>query len=115
MTVALLLTSAGGLVMASFPSLFTLQILFGYWGFSTIFLFWAAMIKATRNWGGLEQQGKAFGFLEGGRGIVAASIGVIGVTIFATLLPKEIKAASFEERQAAFQIVLSMLLLLLWH
>ena len=106
MTVALLLTSAGGLVMASFPSLFTLQILFGYWGFSTIFLFWAAMIKATRNWGGLEQQGKAFGFLEGGRGIVAASIGVIGVTIFATLLTKEIKAASFEERQAAFQIVI---------
>ena len=65
MTAALLLTSAGGLVMASFPSLFTLQILFGYWGFSTIFLFWAAMIKATRNWGGLEQQDKAFGFLEG--------------------------------------------------
>ena len=44
--------------------------------------------------------------LEWGRGIVAASIGVIGVTIFATLLPKEIKAASFEERQAAFQTVI---------
>jgi MFS family permease len=82
MTTSLLLTAGGGLVLADFPSYSTLQILFGYWGFSTIFLFWAAMIKATRNWGGKKQQGKAFGFLEGGRGIVAASIGTIGVLFF---------------------------------
>ena len=49
--------------------------MYGFWGFSTTFLFWAAMIKATRNWGGEQSQGKAFGFLEGGRGIIAATIG----------------------------------------
>jgi len=106
MTIALLLTAGGGLVLANFPSYSTLQILFGYWGFSTIFLFWAAMIKATRNWGGQKQQGKAFGFLEGGRGIVAASIGAIGVFVFSVVLPKEVNAASLEERQLAFQAVI---------
>ncbi|MDA8924075.1 MFS transporter [Flavobacteriaceae bacterium] len=106
MTTSLLLTAGGGLVLADFPSYSTLQILFGYWGFSTIFLFWAAMIKATRNWGGKKQQGKAFGFLEGGRGIVAASIGTIGVFVFSVVLPKEVIAASFEERQLAFQAVI---------
>lgn len=106
MASALILTAAGGLVLANFPSYTVLQVLFGYWGFSTIFLFWAAMIKATRNWGGEKQQGKAFGFLEGGRGIVAASIGAIGVFIFALLLPKEVSDASFEERQMAFQTVI---------
>jgi len=106
MTTSLLLTAGGGLVLADFPSYSTLQILFGYWGFSTIFLFWAAMIKATRNWGGKKQQGKAFGFLEGGRGIVAASIGTIGVFVFSVVLPKELIAASFEERQLAFQAVI---------
>lgn len=106
MTTSLLLTAGGGLVLANFPSYSTLQILFGYWGFSTIFLFWAAMIKATRNWGGKKQQGKAFGFLEGGRGIVAASIGTIGVFVFSVVLPKEVIVASFEERQLAFQAVI---------
>ena len=79
---ALILTALGGLVMATFPSYSGLRLLFGYWGFTTIFLFWGAMIKATRVWGGSDNQGKAFGFLEGGRGFVAASMGAIGVFVF---------------------------------
>jgi predicted MFS family arabinose efflux permease len=42
---ALLLTALGGLVMATFPSYLVLRVLFGYWGFTTIFLFWGAMIN----------------------------------------------------------------------
>ena len=82
MSSALFLTALGGLVLASYPSYKTLQILYGYWGFTSVFLFWGAMIKATRLWGGDNNQGKAFGFLDGGRGIVAASMGSIGVFIF---------------------------------
>lgn len=106
MATALLLTAAGGFVLAQYPSYAVLQVLYGYWGFSTIFLFWAAMIKATRGWGGLEKQGQAFGLLEGGRGIVAASIGAVGVLIFALFLPEQVKTASFIERQHAFQTVI---------
>ena len=57
--VALWLTALGGLVYATFPSYTTLKVLYGYWGFTTIFLFWAPMIKATRAWGGKKAQGKA--------------------------------------------------------
>ena len=106
MASALLMTAAGGIVLAQFPSFFTLQLLYGFWGFSTIFLFWAAMIKATRNWGGLNQQGRAFGYLEGGRGIVAASIGAAGVLIFSLLIPEDVVSAQFEERQSAFRWVI---------
>ncbi|MDC3181914.1 MFS transporter [Flavobacteriaceae bacterium] len=67
MSSALFLTALGGLVLASYPSYQTLQILYGYWGFTSVFLFWGAMIKATRLWGGDNNQGKAFGFLYGGR------------------------------------------------
>ena len=66
---SLFFTSFGGLVLASYPSYFVLQILYGYWGFSTVFLFWGAMIKATRIWGGTDNQGQAFGFLDGGRAV----------------------------------------------
>lgn len=106
MALSLFMTAAGGLYLAQIPSYKGLQWLYGYWGFSTIFLFWSAMIKATRNWGGGEQQGRAFGYLEAGRGLVAASIGVLGVVIFSFLLPKDVGAASFEERIAAFQYVI---------
>ncbi|MDA7707769.1 MFS transporter [Flavobacteriaceae bacterium] len=106
MSSALFLTALGGLVLASYPSYQTLQILYGYWGFTSVFLFWGAMIKATRLWGGNKNQGKAFGFLDGGRGIVAASMGSIGVFIFSRILTTEIESSSVIERQEAFKYVI---------
>lgn len=106
MAVALFSTSLGGIYMAQYPSLLGLQIVYGYWGFSTIFLFWAAMIKATRQWGGQTKQGRAFGFLEGGRGLVAAFIGAAGVYIFSMVLPDDLAAASLAERKNSFQAVI---------
>jgi nitrate/nitrite transporter NarK len=82
MAVALWSTALGGWIYATFPGYATLQVLYGYWGFTTIFLFWAPMIKATRIWGGHNSQGKAFGFLDGGRGLVGALFGFLGVYIF---------------------------------
>lgn len=104
--VALFLTAAGGLLLATFPSYLLLKILYGYWGFTTIFLFWAAMIKATRVWGGPKSQGIAFGFLDGGRGLVAAGFGSLGVLIFSIFITSEIAVASFEERKEAFRYVI---------
>ena len=105
-TISLFLTSFGGLVMATYPSYLIMQILYGYWGFTTIFLFWGSMIKATRVWGGTEYQGKAFGFLDGGRGLVAASFGTIGVVIFSLFLTSDIRTATLEERKEAFRYVI---------
>ena len=103
---SLLLTAFGGVVLSTFPSIQVLKVVYGYWGFTTIFLFWGAMIKATRVWGGTSKQGKAFGFLEGGRGFVAASIGAIGVYIFSMILSENFANASLVERQDAFRYVI---------
>ena len=48
------------------------------------------MIKATSTIGGMKNQGKTFSFLDAGRGIVASSIGVIGVLIFAFVVVGDI-------------------------
>ena len=104
-TSALFLTALGGLYLATFPNYFQLKLLFGYWGFTTIFLFWGAMIKATRVWGGDTQQGRAFGFLEGGRGLVAATLGAVGVFIFSLFLPETVESSSLLQRQQAFRYV----------
>ncbi|MDG1831041.1 MAG: MFS transporter [Flavobacteriaceae bacterium] len=106
MSYSLFFTSFGGLVLASYPSYFVLQILYGYWGFTTVFLFWGAMIKATRVWGGTDNQGQAFGFLDGGRGLVAASMGSLGVLIFSVFLINDIELTSLTERKEAFRYVI---------
>ena len=64
MSISLILTACGGLYMSTIPGEIGMMILYGYWGITTIFLFWAAMIKATKDWGGNLSQGKAFGLLE---------------------------------------------------
>lgn len=103
---ALWMTAAGGLVYSSFPSYNLLKVLYGYWGFTTIFLFWAAMIKATRVWGGSNSQGKAFGFLDGGRGLVGALFGTMGVFVFSLFIVSEVANASVEESREAFKYVI---------
>ena len=100
------MTALGGLVYATFPSYATLRVLYGYWGFTTIFMFWAAMIKATRVWGGATSQGKAFGFLDGGRGLVGALFSTMGVLIFSLFITGEIADASTQDSQEAFKYVI---------
>lgn len=107
MSIALILTASGGFYLATIPSYLNMVFLYGFWGFTTIFLFWAAMIKATRIWGGINNQGIAFGFLDGGRGLVAAVFGTVGVIIFTLFLPETVEDATLIERQKAFkQVVL---------
>lgn len=104
--VALWMTALGGLVYSTFPSYTPLKMLYGYWGFTTIFLFWAPMIKATRVWGGSKSQGKAFGFLDGGRGLVGALVGTLGILVFSLFLTSEIAEASSAENRMAFRYVI---------
>jgi MFS family permease len=81
MSFALLSTAAGGLWFASFPTAGGLKLLYGYWGVTTILPFWAALIRATREWGGAPAQGQAFGLLDAGRGLVAAGLAGIAVSV----------------------------------
>ncbi len=104
--VALWMTALGGLLYATFPSYTVLKLLYGYWGFTTIFLFWAPMIKATRVWGGTTSQGKAFGFLDGGRGLVGALFGALGVLIFSLFITGEVSEVSMSDSRAAFRQVI---------
>lgn len=106
MAIALWMTALGGLVYATFPSLGTLRVLYGYWGFTTIFLFWAPMIKATRVWGGTTSQGKAFGLLDGGRGLTGALFGLLGVFIFSLFISSDIDLAVLSDRKDAFKYVI---------
>lgn len=103
---SMLATACGGFYMATIPDAVSLALLYGYWGVTTILLFWAAMLKATREWGGNLSQGKAFGILDGGRGLVAAAFAVFSVAFMAGFLPEDVVSATGAEQRAAFRNVI---------
>jgi nitrate/nitrite transporter NarK len=82
-----------------------MAILYGFWGITTIFLFWGALIRATREWGGKSEQGMAFGVLEGGRGITAALVASLMVVVLAFYMPDDARLATDEQRRIGFQMV----------
>ena len=104
MSLSLILTALGGLVYAQFPSFYGLKLIYGYWGFTTVFLFWSPMIKAARFWGGTSNQVKAFGFLEGGRGLVGAFIATLGVLVFNYFMDS--KTPNLVDSKNAFRYVI---------
>ncbi len=68
-TLGLLATGASGLYFATFPGYAANLALHAFWGVSITLVFWGAMIKATRGWAPADEQGRAFGILESGRGL----------------------------------------------
>lgn len=106
MTAALVATGLGGVVLAGIPTPGVMMVLWGVWGLTTILLFWAALLRATREWGGDSAQGRAYGWLDGGRGLLAALIASSTVFVFAALLPSDVASATPEQRAAAFRAVI---------
>ena len=100
---ALVTTAVGGFYFATIPTGWALNALFAYWGVTTILTFWAAMIKATKAWGGTRSQGLAFGILDGGRGLCAAALGSLALVVFTALLPEDVANATLIERTEALR------------
>lgn len=99
-------TAVGGLYMSTLPGYRGAVVLWGFFGVTTILLFWAALIRATRDWGTTDGQGRAFGLLEGGRGVVAAVLATIAVTTFGAVFPEGYAMADLEDKEAALQTVI---------
>ena len=98
---SLVTTALGGLFLSTLPDPFELGLLYGFWGITTILFFWAALIKAAKVWGGELSQGKAFGFLEGGRGLAAA---LFTTTIFYFFFSgQEISVLDTDSRKSTIQ------------
>jgi len=103
---SLLVTALAGIIMAMIPSLATLTLLYGFWGLSTILLFWAGYIKAIRQFGGEESQGRSYGIVDGGRGLVAAVIASSSVLLLDAFLPSVVETASLNQLSSALSKII---------
>ncbi len=82
LTISLVGTGLGGFLHLLPLSFGALVCLYAFWGFTSLFAFWPACVKAVRVLSDSEDQGKAFGWFEGVRGIAAAIMAPLAVVIF---------------------------------
>lgn len=108
LTISLLATGAGGWVLANEPSMIALTLVFAYWGVTTVLLFWAALIRETRRFGGTRAQGLAYGVLDAGRGLLAAAMASLGAWLFATVFPDDAVSLTDADRLMALQSVIAV-------
>ncbi len=105
-TGSLLSTAAGGLYFSTIPNFDELWLLFAFWGLTTILLFWAALIRATREWGDSHRQGRAYGLLDAGRGLLSAVMASVAVALFSLLLPESTESLTQADRVQAIREVI---------
>ena len=86
MAISAFTTALGGVYMVTIPSVMGMTLLYGYWGVTSILLFWAALIRSTRAAGGASEQGQVFGLLDAGRGLVAAGVASVVVWLYSSFL-----------------------------
>lgn len=78
-------TGALGLFLSTFPGFGTLLLLFALLAVCSDCLVWPALLKSIRQLGGPTEQGRLFGLLEGGRGVVDTAVAFSALGIFVLL------------------------------
>ncbi|WP_051421361.1 MULTISPECIES: MFS transporter [Burkholderia] len=83
---SLVATGALGVAYASAPSYPVLMVIFCGWGVTTGLTFWASVIKRVNTIALPREQGRFFGFLDGGRGLIEALLATASLALFAWLV-----------------------------
>ena len=71
--------------LSTFPSYYGILACWGLFAFFGEVTYWPVLLKAVRSLGTDEEQGRMFGFLEAGRGVVDVIIAFTALGIFALL------------------------------
>lgn len=79
-------TAFSGLFLLTIPSYEVILVIHGFWGVSTILTFWPAFVKTVRSLSNDDEQGKAFGLMEGMRGVFNIGISTAALAIFGLFL-----------------------------
>lgn len=114
MAASLLATGLGSLYMATVPSLLGLKCLFAFWGASTIFAFWAPLIRTTRELGGGMSQGRAFGILDGGRGLFAWGIATVSALAVGKALTEGATEGALRSLMISYASVTAAVAVVVW-
>ncbi len=74
---------------ATLPSFHILLVIFAGFGITTGLTFWAPLVKRVKTIAGKQDQGRFFGLLDGGRGLIEAPLATLALAIFMHLKTQE--------------------------
>ncbi|MDK2349045.1 MFS transporter [Pseudomonas aeruginosa] len=97
---SLLGTGVLGLWYARLPGFQALLAIFCGFGITTGLTFWASLIKRVKMLAGDDEQGRFFGVLDGGRGLIEALLATVAIALFAYV------TASGERNAEGLQLVI---------
>ncbi|MFW6270242.1 MAG: MFS transporter [Bacillota bacterium] len=112
LTVSLLGTAAGGFWFATVPDYSQVQIIFAIFGFFTVFTFWGAHMKLVKMLSTDKDEGRFFGILDGGRGIIEAGLGSFAVFLFSKALGEATNLAAKKDALISVIYMYSFVLLI---
>ncbi|MGX7025397.1 MFS transporter [Vagococcus hydrophili] len=102
MPLGLIGTGAVGLYLATFPNYVGILASWAAMAFFADLLFWPVLVKSVRSLGDSSEQGRLFGFLEAGRGVIDTIVAFTALGLFVQLGSN---AASFRIAILFFAIV----------
>lgn len=105
LSLSLLGTAIGGFWFAQVPSYNSIVIIFALWGFFSVFTFWSSHMKVVKMLSTSDEDGRFFGILDGGRGLVEAILASIALAIFSGILGSSLELA---DKKAALIPVIYM-------
>ena len=85
LTISLVVCGVLGLWYATFPGYAGQIVIFAGWGIAATLTFWSAMMKATRQLGSSEEQGRLFGLVEGSRGVISTIVSLGALYAFSKM------------------------------
>lgn len=101
-TLSMIGTGALGLWFATIPSKEVLVYIFMAWGVAAGLTFWASMIKGVKMLAHKNEQGRFFGILDGGRGLVEAVLATIAISIFAYAIESQGQSTTLALKQVIY-------------
>jgi len=102
---SLVLTGVIGIWFSTMPNISGLRLIFVGWGISTGLTFWAAMIKGVAIIAKSQEQGRFFGLLDGGRGLVEAVLASVALVWFSYSLTHVSDATDMALRKVIYLYV----------
>jgi len=82
LALSLLVCGLAGLWFAQIPSHGPILLIYGIWGIFSVFTFWSAHLRVIKLIASAGEEGRFFGVLDGGRGVVEAGLATVAIFIF---------------------------------
>lgn len=103
LVISLFGTAIGGFWFAQVPNYTSVVMIFCIWGIFSVFTFWSSHMKLVKMLAKSNEEGKFFGILDGGRGVVEAVLASVAVLIFSRILGNSLELA--DKRSAIVAVI----------